>query len=169
MHPMPARAREAPSPDTLSFLLQDVRQGRVSAQGVKLGGRWYWSDELALLVGARVTVRGWPGAEWAFVYSPDDRVIAVRPKPLADWQTADGPANRLARRGAKAQRAYLGAVRRELRALALAALQGDGRPAPTVECSSTVLAGTVGLAPNRGTRGLFSGQHPCAFGHSRRR
>ncbi|NLF17011.1 MAG: hypothetical protein GX595_07115, partial [Lentisphaerae bacterium] len=70
-----------------------------------------WAEELALYVGSQVTVRGLPGVDWAFVYTQQDRVVAVRPKPRASWDTADGPANRLARSGRKLQRAYLRAIK----------------------------------------------------------
>jgi len=104
-----------PSPDTLAFLLQDVRKGgRVTAKGVQLGGRHYWSDELAIYVGDRVDIRWDPGdPKWAFAYTSDDRVIALQPLPTATW-AGFNEANAIAKRGARIQRAYLAERHREI-------------------------------------------------------
>jgi hypothetical protein len=105
---MDARARAKHlSPDTLSFLLQRSQTARVKPRGIEFLGRLWWGEELALHVGANVTVRGLPGLDHAFAYTAGDRVIALRPALRASWDTADGEANKVARRGRKLQRAYL--------------------------------------------------------------
>jgi hypothetical protein len=108
---MDARARAKHiSPDTLSFLLQRSQTARVKPRGIEFLGRLWWGEELALHVGANVTVRGLPGLDHAFAYTTGDRVIALRPALRASWDTADGEANKLARRGRKLQKAYLRAL-----------------------------------------------------------
>jgi len=96
-----------PDPQTLSFLLQDGGRRRITPHGVKIGGRWYWSDSVAIYVGTWCTVRYDPAApESAWAYLEDDSVVLLRPKPLARWD-GFGEANAIARRGARIQREFL--------------------------------------------------------------
>jgi len=104
-----------PAPETLSFLMQGERQALVHQEGVKVAGRWFWADELALLVGCRVRLR-WDPADpsYAYVYADGDRVIVLEPAERLRWGEP-GPALGRLQRGRGQQAAYLGAVRRQIK------------------------------------------------------
>ena len=98
-----------PSADTLSFLIQDARQGvKVTTKGLVLGGRAYMSEALALYIGQKMPEVRWDPEEpkWAFVTTPDDRTLAVPPAGKAGWDGFDG-VNERRKREARAQRQYL--------------------------------------------------------------
>lgn len=105
-------------PATLSFLLQDEREARVQTKGIELraagAARRYFSPDLALYVGCTVRVRWDPeDADCVWVYTPDDRVIAVPPALNAQWGEWGEP-NRQVKEGGRAQRAYLVERRHEM-------------------------------------------------------
>ena len=107
-----ARLARIPDPQTLGFLIQDVRRKRVTTLGIRLGDHYYDSPELLIYAGATVTVRWDDGAPgFAYVTTPDGTVLAVPRGLKADWSGEFGEANRRAKVAARAQRRYIGAVR----------------------------------------------------------
>jgi transposase InsO family protein len=107
-----ARARvRACARETLNYLLQDVRQVRVTTRGIELqeGGRVlrYYSPDIALYVGCVVTVRWDPeDSEWICVTTPDARLLALPRAEEARWGEF-GAANTDAKAGARLQKEFI--------------------------------------------------------------
>jgi transposase InsO family protein len=104
--------RPAPAPETLAYLLQDVKKVRVRPSGVELGGEMYWHQDLPLYVGLEIRVRRDPGDPTvAFAYPPDAPCFALAPLPKAAWG-AWSEANEIAQRGRRMQKARLTCIKR---------------------------------------------------------
>lgn len=93
-----------PDPQSLTYLLQDVRRQVVRHGRLVLDGHVYYNDALALLSGVAVQVRWDPAApDHVYVYPGDGRCLAVAEVERAaygEW----GEPNRLARHASRAQR-----------------------------------------------------------------
>jgi len=96
-----------PDPQTLAFLLQDLRQVKIRQGRILLDGHFYISDELAIYSGLRVDVLWDPGEpQTILVYPGDGRCISVAEVDKAlygEW----GEANHVVGAARKAQRRFI--------------------------------------------------------------
>ncbi len=104
-----------PQRGALAYLLQDVRAVKVRQDGITLSGRRFYSPDIAVWVGTRLTVRWDPEdcADGIFVYPPEGGCLCVPPARDARYG-AWNDANEQAALGAKAQRALLARTVKEL-------------------------------------------------------